>query len=78
MSELFEAISPQIKKGEFSVCEKRGDEYLCRYSGKLGEIADELISAGIIRHIMVKGEDVYFIVNEQDLDEFDPDYDVSG
>jgi hypothetical protein len=82
MTELYEAISEQITPGEFSVCEKVGDEYLCRYSGKLSEICDSLIAAGIIRHVLTKGENVYFIVNEKDLPEgeiedgeLDDDYD---
>ena len=80
MSEFFEAISNEIKRGEFSLCEKIGDDYLCRYSGKIGEVVDTFISTGVIRHIMTKGEDVYFIVNEKDLPEAEltDDYDVSG
>lgn len=80
MSEFYEAISNDIKQGEFSVCEKVGEDYLCKYSGKLSDIADSLVSVGIIRNILLKGQDVYFIVNAKDLPEaeLDDDYDISG
>jgi hypothetical protein len=77
MTESHLAVSPNVEKGKFEVCEKRGEEYFVRFNGDLEGFADCLFGWGIAARFVREGKDSYIVLNSEDYERFTegPDYD---
>lgn len=78
MTEGHLAVSPNIEKGKFEVCQKVEDQYYIKFSGNVNELADCLFGWGIMLRIAKQGADTYIVLNESDYEKLteSPDYDV--
>lgn len=67
MTEIKLGESDQTPKGEFDICTLEDGRYLIKYHGDIKELVDAWIADGITRHIIKNGDDVYLVMNPEDI-----------